>query len=223
MTLSEFRKDRLKMSQEAFAEFLGYSQDQISRYENTEPAELPAKFFNTLAEKTGDSSTEIMKILGAVQNENKKPEPIKVDYEATWKKVDNTKTKLLKFVENKMQNSFKIYSKAEELEKECKNIVENTLRKKRVAVVGKFSAGKTSLINSLIGTENLPTSWVPTTQTATFIRHTDDKPEYLGENENVVIFKANENVEFNSAIVYENKKPESRKILEIGNYYIIDR
>ena len=223
MTLSEFRKDRLKMSQEAFAEFLGYSQDQISRYENTDPAELPAKFFNTLAEKTGDSSTEIMKILGAVQNENKKPEPIKVDYEATWKKVDNTKTKLLKFVENKKQNSFKIYSKAEELEKECKNIVENTLRKKRVAVVGKFSAGKTSLINSLIGTENLPTSWVPTTQTATFIRHTDDKPEYLGENENVVIFKANENVEFNSAIVYENKKPESRKILEIGNYSILDR
>lgn len=39
MTLSEFRKDRLKMSQESFAEFSGYFQDQISRYENTDPEE----------------------------------------------------------------------------------------------------------------------------------------------------------------------------------------
>ena len=54
--------------------------------------------------------------------------------------------------------------------------------KKKIGVFGQFDAGKTRLINELLGTNDLPTSYQPTTSVICLIKHMKDKPDWQQEN-----------------------------------------
>lgn len=55
-------------------------------------------------------------------------------------------------------------------------------RKPVIAVYGAFDAGKSTLLNSLLGKDTLTTSYQPTTSLACLIRSIKDKPNWQSEN-----------------------------------------
>lgn len=55
-------------------------------------------------------------------------------------------------------------------------------RKPRLALFGKFDVGKSTLVNMLLGSKSMPTSYQPATRVATFVRHIDERPEWLKED-----------------------------------------
>lgn len=57
------------------------------------------------------------------------------------------------------------------------------VRKPLVGVFGAFDAGKSTLINSLLGRDVLPTGYSPLTRIPLYVRHLDDRPEWMREDE----------------------------------------
>jgi hypothetical protein len=63
-----------------------------------------------------------------------------------------------------------------------KTLIERLQRKPNVALMGAFDAGKSTLVNWLLGEDNLPTRYQPATAVVTFVRHLQDKPTDLAED-----------------------------------------
>lgn len=66
-------------------------------------------------------------------------------------------------------------------------------RKPRLAIAGAYDAGKTRLLNNLMGCDHLPTGYQPATSLITHVRHIDDKPDW--HTENVWIMDANYDIQ----------------------------
>ena len=63
-----------------------------------------------------------------------------------------------------------------------KNGIEKKLKKPIISFIGRSDTGKSTLINSLIGIEKMPTSWTPTTSIAVYVKHIEDKPKFIKED-----------------------------------------
>lgn len=61
-------------------------------------------------------------------------------------------------------------------------------RKPVVGLSGRFDSGKSTLINTLLGENILPTAYQPMTHIPTFVVHTDCRPKWLKDDEFVAIF-----------------------------------
>lgn len=59
-------------------------------------------------------------------------------------------------------------------------------RKPRIVLSGRFDAGKSRLINVLMGQDRLPSAYRPATRLVCFVRHIDDKP--IWQREDIWIF-----------------------------------
>lgn len=220
MNLEEYRKNKLKMTQAELAAMLNETQDKISRYEQCNPDDIPLSFFKNLAEKLGTSLDDMLSWTGVEDVVIAKGDELNMEY--VWKPVDQTKERLTKFVDTNMTDSFKnYYPRAVELKNECKHIIENSTRKKRIAVVGHSSAGKSTLLDALTGTDKLPTAWTPTTATAIFIRHIDDRSSFM-EGDTVLVFKSYENKSFDPSLVYSSII-SSEDILAKGGYELLKK
>jgi transcriptional regulator with XRE-family HTH domain len=55
-------------------------------------------------------------------------------------------------------------------------------RKPTVLITGRFDSAKTRIANALLGSENLPSQYTPTTSIVTFVRHIADKPKWQTED-----------------------------------------
>lgn len=55
-------------------------------------------------------------------------------------------------------------------------------RKPTVALFGRFDVGKSTIVNTLLGSRVLPTSYQPATRVITHVRHLDDRPPWLLED-----------------------------------------
>jgi transcriptional regulator with XRE-family HTH domain len=54
-------------------------------------------------------------------------------------------------------------------------------RKPAVVIAGRFDSGKTRIANALLGSNNLPSQYTPTTSVVTFIRHESERPAWQKE------------------------------------------
>jgi transcriptional regulator with XRE-family HTH domain len=61
-------------------------------------------------------------------------------------------------------------------------LLDRLAEKPRIAFFGDFDAGKSTLVNTLLGQQSIPTSYQPETALITYIRHTDDRPAWLQED-----------------------------------------
>ena len=52
----------------------------------------------------------------------------------------------------------------------------------RVAFFGRFDVGKSTLVNTMLGKQSMPTSYQPATRAVTFVRHLTDRPAWLLED-----------------------------------------
>ena len=112
------------------------------------------------------------------------------------------------------------YSSAEEIRNEINDTLEQlTTGEYRVAVIGEFKRGKSSLINALLGTEILPTDILPATAVVNKIVYdTEQKIEinYLnGKHEETSI----ENLKDFATKLDEKKAATVREIKEIVVHY----
>ena len=174
MDLKSFREDKLKIkTQSAFAELIGVEQSSVSRWEK-DPDSIPFQVIQKILEKTGATYEELTGW--------KKPIPKPLEVENTWEKANFTKCTLSEYIS--------VALKEMEISDECRkayiddlqNGIVANLVKPKVAIVGRSDTGKSTLINALLGTEKMPTSWTPTTSIAVYIKHISDRPSFIEED-----------------------------------------
>lgn len=173
MDLKSFREDKLKIPQSAFAELIGVEQSSISRWEK-DPDSIPFQVIQIILEKTGVSYEELTGW--------KKHIPKRLDVNNTWEKANFTKCTLSDYISAALgdKNLPDEYKKA--YVEDLNNGITANLVKPKVAIVGRSDTGKSTLINALLGTDKMPTSWTPTTSIAVYIKHIADKPGFIEED-----------------------------------------
>lgn len=174
MDLKSFREDKLKIkTQAAFAELIGVDQSSISRWER-DPDNIPWQVIQTICMKTGATIEEV--------TDWKKPVPEALNIKDTWEKADFTKHTLTEYISLALEK----IDISEEYKKayidELHSGIALSVVKPKVAIVGRSDTGKSTLINALLGTDKMPTSWTPTTSIAVYIKHISDKPSYIEED-----------------------------------------
>ncbi|MDR2945700.1 MAG: dynamin family protein [Candidatus Adiutrix sp.] len=157
--IAEIRSS-LKLTQSEFADQLGVGQDAISRWENTAPDELsiPAKMW---------------KKIEAIISSFSKPAALAVTDK--WRKAIAMREILYSYLEDKGA-LLKFDPKAK---KDFSSILARSLVKPRIAFMGMSDTGKSTLINCLLGAEKLPAEWTPTTAIVVYIKHRDDRPDFI--------------------------------------------
>lgn len=173
MDLKSFREDKLKITKFKFAELIGVEQSSISRWEK-DPGSIPFQVIQKILEKTGVSYE--------VLTGWKKPISQPLDVNNTWEKANFTKCTLSDYISTALgdKNLPDEYKKA--YVEDLNNVITANLVKPKVAIVGRSDTGKSTLINALLGTDKMPTSWTPTTSIAVYIKHVADKPAFIEED-----------------------------------------
>ncbi|QNR19963.1 hypothetical protein HNY42_03045 [Exiguobacterium sp. Helios] len=65
-------------------------------------------------------------------------------------------------------------------------LIRASLSKPKMALVGMSDVGKSHLTNKLLGTDKIPSDWSPMTSVNIYIKHVEDRPDFLKEE--VIIF-----------------------------------
>ncbi|MFW6029722.1 MAG: helix-turn-helix domain-containing protein [Halanaerobiales bacterium] len=171
MFLKKFRENKLKMGQKEFAELIGISQQNLTDYEDSDN-EVPLEVLIKIASVTGTTIDEL------VNYKPVKPKPIKVNN--TWENADFTKRSIVNYIE-KTANSYREQwgSNYDKYINELRNRVNRVIVKPKIAIVGHSDVGKSRLINTILGSDKMPTSWTPTTSITVYIKHIDDRPSFI--------------------------------------------
>lgn len=173
MDLKSFREDKLKIkTQTAFAELIGVEQSNISRWEK-DPDSIPFQIIQRILEKTGATYEELTGWTKPI------PKPLKV--EDTWKKADFTKGTLSEYISNALKQIDLPEEQRKAYVDDLNAGINANLVKPKVAIVGRSDTGKSTLINALVGSDKMPTSWTPTTSIAVYIKHISDRPSFIEE------------------------------------------
>lgn len=174
MDLKALREGKLKMkTQEEFAQLLDVSVTEVEEWE-TNPNVIPFTVVTRITAKTGLTFEEV------TSYERPKVKPLVVDN--SWSKAAFTKQNLTAYISDAIESSNILEGHKEEYINGLKEIVVNTIRKPRIAFVGRSDTGKSTLINTLLGVEKMPTSWTPTTSIAVYLKHISERPEFIKDD-----------------------------------------
>lgn len=173
--LKYFRINRLKLSQDQLAAALDISQDKVSRME-AHPENIPLEMIAKIAMHFGISPTELFTLPKPII------QPLHVNY--TFSRCNDIKKNILKYIsQNDINDAYKGYVN------ELKTLTEQIIRKPKIAFVGCSDVGKSTMINSLLGSTKMPAHWAPTTSIAVHIKHIKSRPSYIKDD--VWIFHSN--------------------------------
>jgi len=106
--------------------------------------------------------------------------------ENNWKIAESTKNIFVEY----LQKSNIISNGHSDIIDEYNKIV-RSIRKPRIVFVGLSDAGKSTIINSLLGVQVMPTAWTPYTSIIVYVKHISDKPAFIKDD--VWAFKAESN------------------------------
>lgn len=173
LDLKSFRENTLKMTQTEFAALLDVRQDYISRLEQS-TEQIPLDLLIKIANVTGTTIDEL------VNFKRSAPEPLTVNN--TWRSAEFTKRNIVDYLEKRGEDYRAQWGDAYTNQMaELRKKIDYIIAKPRIAIVGHSDVGKSRLINSLLGTEKMPTSWTPTTAINVHIKHIQDRPSYMEE------------------------------------------
>ena len=183
--LKYFREKVLNMTQAEFADVMGKSQNTVSRWEK-EPQNLTLEVLAEISANTGFSLGDILNFKSKI-HDPWKGEVSEMEKLRALKSDTNAKLKQLQDYMAVNSNSSQLHKNyADKLQK----IYENTLpsiRKPRVGFLGNSDVGKSTLINAMIGQDVLPAGWTPITSLLIYVIHTEDRPDFLGDDSVVVL------------------------------------
>jgi transcriptional regulator with XRE-family HTH domain len=164
INLEQLRLDA-KITQADMAMRLGVSQSQVSRYEQ-DPDEVTLKIVRKWIEFCGYlSTTKAIEITDPFNEINTRLQLL-TEYAHT---EPEQPTVLRNCIPPLTGEKFIADVKA-------------VARKPRIGVFGLISAGKSTLCNIVLGSNSLPSSPLPTTSTACYIRHVNNKPSWQIED-----------------------------------------
>lgn len=187
-------RKRAGLTQAQLAEALNLSQSQISRYESN-PEEASVGLARAWTQLCGD-----------VQRSNGVELPVN-----KRSMINEALASLYGWFQ--YAPSIPATSELPDLDQLLQSI-KTISRKPRIAIAGKYDAGKSTLLNYLFGGKNLPTSYQPTTSIVCHIRHIADKPSW--QVEPAVIFSAGYNI-----AEPDNEENFKEHKLFVGGYEII--
>ena len=192
--ISEIRT-YLKMSVNEMADKFGISNEQLIDIEkgktNISFAHIPI----------------LCDLLGITLNEldtYELPKVKGIQIDDKWNDLKITKNNLVDYI----NKSIEIDEEFTPFIKELELCIKTSIVKPKIAFAGKSDAGKSTLINALLGLEKMPAKWTPTTSIVVHIKHIDDRPAYIDEE--VCIFK--DNVDGQGA--WNDKKLDNKEYCE---------
>lgn len=207
--LKSFRSKQLNgMSQEEFAKQVGISQDKVSRME-TDPTQVSLDVIIKIASHFGMTLDELISI------PKHTPQALGVEY--TWSSAEFIRRTLLEYI-----NKSIVASTYEKDIQELASLIEKTIRKPKVAFIGRSDVGKSTMINNLLGTTRMPAHWTPATAIAIYIKHTNQRPAYMSSDD-VWIFRSDEktNESWDDTRLEDAKYCKSMKLAS-GNYDLLN-
>lgn len=160
----EKKRTDAKITQAEMASYLGVSQSQVSRYEQ-DPDSVPGGILLKWNQICGEMA-------GAKGLEFENP---RVELTERLKLITEY-AKVSPIGESELVN--KAPAQVDSFLLNIKTVA----KKPRVGVFGQFDAGKSRLINVLLGGNRLPTGYQPATSVVSLIRHINDKPSWQAED-----------------------------------------
>jgi transcriptional regulator with XRE-family HTH domain len=207
--LKNFRENSLKITQSEFAKLTGLRQDHVSRLEKT-PKSISYEELIKIANTFGLTLDQLVNF--------KKPEPRTITVANEWKNNKEYKSTLVNYLDRK-----KFSNSVESLDvnfkiKDFKIKFYQIVRKPKIALVGRSDVGKSAMINFMLGKNVLPTAWTPTTSIAIYIKHKNDRPDFIEED--VWIMKDSRNDRFDIDMI-DNQDYMNKWKLSVGNYELL--
>lgn len=178
MDLKALREDKLKQSRSEFARRIGRSEEQVKQWEQT--GNIGLEDIQNIVMQTGLDFNTVMGY--------KKPIVEILKPENTWKEVEFTQDNIEQRISDALNSPDILQEQKTAYIKELQDLIDEQLTKPKLAIVGRSDTGKSTLINTLLGSEKMPASWTPTTAIAVYIKHISNKPSFIKGNENVWVF-----------------------------------
>lgn len=204
MDFKSLREDKLKYSKEQMAKLCNVDVPQIEEWEmNNNP---PMKAIESIAKGTGLDFNSILSY--------EKPKIEKFISKDNWQKADFTKKTLFTYIDDNLEklnlsNELKIKYLDELQEGLNQNLI-----KPKISFVGRSDTGKSTLINSLLGDNMMPASWTPTTSIAVYLKHINDKPDFIKSNVCIFASSLDGTNYWNEKKIYEKDYYDTWKIAE---------
>lgn len=204
MNFKSLREDKLRLSKEDFAAKLGVDVPFIEMLEiNNSPS---FDIIQKIAETTGLDFNTICTY--------EKLKPKVFNTKDTWKETDATKKGIINYIEDTLVKMDITDKQKEKYITELKNGIEQYFLKPSISIVGRSDTGKSTLINSLIGMDKLPTSWTPTTSIAIYIKHIKDRPSFIEDTTWVFADGIDDEEFWNVKKLYDQEYCEKWKIAQ---------
>lgn len=179
--LKEFR-ELIGMSQREFAEKAGISQSTLNGWENN-PESLTLTNIMQIATSLGFTLDDLLNY------EDKLEGKTKFSFDESAISARNATIK--KFSQFKDQVDFcTTLDDLEDLKMQLQILSQSAIKQNRklnLALFGKSDAGKSTMINTLIGEEVSPTQWSAATRSVIKFVHVDDKPASVGDDNTIVV------------------------------------
>lgn len=179
MNFKSLREDKLKLLPEQFAEIYGLDISEVHELDaNNNPR---VDLIQAICEKTGMSFEAVTSF--------ERPKIKEFVPKYTWEKADFRKKTIVNYINDSLERMSVLEKDREKYIDDFNQGFKAILIKPSISIVGRSDTGKSTLINSLIGSKKMPTSWTPTTSIAVYIKHINDRPEFIKDD---VWFFANE-------------------------------
>ena len=165
--LKKFRAEKLKITQAQMAQTIGIRQDALSRYEDS-PEDIPARVLLSICDKYGVTLDQMF--------DYQKETPCGLEIVNNWSKMKYLRESVSGYLMSVLESA------SDENANALKEFLTSTYRlttKPKVVLLGRSDSGKSTMINALLGENKLPTSWTPVTSIIVYIKHVDDRPEFI--------------------------------------------
>lgn len=225
LKLKAFREEYMEMGLEEFSKLVKIDKKTIQNYEKN-PESLPEDVSNQIIEATGEDAMDIYTEGYAYKEIKYKAWEINSfkEKEIIQNNINYYNT-LLKRLKNKKLTIPDSFIVRDNYEVKINLITEmlNKIKKPSVTLFGASSAGKSTMINHILGDNLLPANFSRTTSAVTKIVHVEDKPEYMGED-SIAIFKTldGESDAIETHKLFDEEYFNSH-LLETGNFDLIEK
>ena len=219
----EVAMDLAKLSVERVAEILGVSRQTINNYMKN-PGQIPGEKIFILSQETGISMDKLY-------GPSKRPDgpAIASSYEEKAEKLNqyiDIAQKTKKDIEGlKIDDEQEICkSERDRAVAELEDIIEGAKikgRKPTVCAFGPSDAGKSTLINFLVGEEVTPAGYSPMTTVPTYLKHVSEKPTFLEDPADNAIVIGHKKGAKKKLVNYEQLligKIDEKDVIRKGNY-----